>query len=55
MWDTSRIDKNGSPYCYRITRAIPANRPVKVSALCVHESLQLMAVGFVDGSAILYR
>nr|XP_023025769.1 vacuolar protein sorting-associated protein 11 homolog [Leptinotarsa decemlineata] len=55
VWDTSRLDKNGSPYCHRITRAMPANKPVLTSALCVHEDLQLMAVGFVDGSLILYR
>ncbi|CAG9857975.1 unnamed protein product [Phyllotreta striolata] len=55
VWDTSRLDKNGSPYCYRITRALPGNRPVQVSALCVHDNLQLMAVGFIDGSLIIYR
>lgn len=55
VWDTSRYDKNGMPYCHRITRAIPGNRPVNASALCVQESLQLMAVGFVDGSLLLYR
>ncbi|CAH1116293.1 unnamed protein product [Phaedon cochleariae] len=55
VWDTSRLDKNGVPYCYRITRAIPGNRPVQSSALCVHEGLQLLAVGFIDGSLTLYR
>ncbi|KAG5888950.1 hypothetical protein JTB14_012209 [Gonioctena quinquepunctata] len=55
VWDTSRLDKNGSPYCYRITRAMPGNKPVLCSALCVHEGLQLMAIGFVDGSLVIYR
>lgn len=55
VWDTSRLDRNGSPYCCRITRAVPANRAVQVSVLCVHDALQLMAVGFVDGSLLLYR
>ncbi|CAH0563845.1 unnamed protein product [Brassicogethes aeneus] len=55
VWDTSRLDKNGTPYCCRITRALPGNRAVQASVLCVHDSLQLMAVGFVDGSLVLYR
>ncbi|XP_017782805.1 PREDICTED: vacuolar protein sorting-associated protein 11 homolog [Nicrophorus vespilloides] len=55
VWDTGRPDKSGSPYCTRITRAIPNNRAVQVSALCVHDNMQMMAVGFVDGSLILYR
>lgn len=55
VWDTSRLDKNGCPYCYRITRAIPGNRPVQASTLCVHDNLQMMAVGFIDGSLIIYR
>ncbi|KAJ8916872.1 hypothetical protein NQ315_005879 [Exocentrus adspersus] len=55
VWDTSRIDKSGTPYCHRITRAISGNKVIQVSALCVHDGLQLMAIGFVDGSLIIYR
>ncbi|XP_045478377.1 vacuolar protein sorting-associated protein 11 homolog [Harmonia axyridis] len=55
IWDTSRLDKNGFPHCFRVSRALPGNRPVQVSALCVHENLQLMALGFIDGSLMLYR
>ncbi|GLV44930.1 Vacuolar protein sorting 11 [Carabus blaptoides fortunei] len=55
VWDTSRLDRQGSPVCVRITRTIPQNRPVEACCLCVHDGLQLLAVGFVDGSLILYR
>lgn len=55
VWDVSRLDKNGVPFCYRITRILPNNKPLSVSAICVDEGLQLMAVGFVDGSVLLYR
>lgn len=55
MWDTSRLDRQGSPVCVRITRTIPQNRPVEACCLCVHDGLQLLAVGFVDGSLILYH
>ncbi|XP_030768032.1 vacuolar protein sorting-associated protein 11 homolog [Sitophilus oryzae] len=55
VWDTSRLDKNGVPFCFRVTRAVAGSKAVKVSVLAVHENLQLMAVGFVDGSFILYR
>ncbi|XP_076269344.1 vacuolar protein sorting 11 isoform X2 [Rhynchophorus ferrugineus] len=55
VWDTSRLDKNNSPFCYRVTRALADNRPVQVSVLAVHDSSQFMAIGFVDGSLVLYR
>lgn len=55
VWDTSRHDKAGTPFCHRISRAIPGNRPVNATTICVHEDLQLLAVGFTDGSLILYR
>lgn len=55
VWNTSRIDKNGMPYCFRVSRALPGNRAVQVTALCVHENAQLMVVGFIDGSLVLYR
>lgn len=55
VWDTSRNDKNGTPFCHRITRAIPGNKPVNASTICVHETLQLLAIGFEDGSLLLYR
>lgn len=55
IWDTGRLDKNASPHCFRVSRTLPGNRPVQVSALCVHENAQLMALGFIDGSLMLYR
>ncbi|KAK5641973.1 hypothetical protein RI129_010520 [Pyrocoelia pectoralis] len=54
VWNTNR-NKHGVPHCCRISRAIPGNKPVAATALCVHEGLQVMAVGFVDGSLVLYR
>ncbi|GJQ72175.1 hypothetical protein Trydic_g3267 [Trypoxylus dichotomus] len=55
VWDTSQCEKSETPFCSRITRAIPNSRAVQANALCVHENLQLLAVGFVDGSLLLYR
>ncbi|XP_018335224.1 vacuolar protein sorting-associated protein 11 homolog [Agrilus planipennis] len=55
VWNTTRFDKNGIPYCCRVSRAIPGVNPVAVTTLCVHEELQLMAIGFMDGSLNLYR
>ncbi|KAK4874130.1 hypothetical protein RN001_013490 [Aquatica leii] len=54
VWNTKR-DKNGVPHCCRVSRTLPGNKPVAATALCVHEGLQLMAVGFADGSLLLYR
>lgn len=55
VWNLAKKDKQGFPTCVRISRAIPSYRAVPVSSLCVHSSLTLMAVGFEDGSIMLYR
>ncbi|XP_050309231.1 vacuolar protein sorting-associated protein 11 homolog isoform X2 [Anthonomus grandis grandis] len=55
VWDTSKFDKNGMPFCQRVTRVLAGTRPVEVNCLTVHDNLQLMAVGFIDGSLVLYR
>ncbi|KAJ8686405.1 hypothetical protein QAD02_022199 [Eretmocerus hayati] len=55
VWNLAKRDKQGSPTCVRTSRAIPSYKAVPASALCVHSSLTLMAVGFEDGSIMLYR
>lgn len=55
VWDTNKLDRQGLPVCVRMSRTIPQNRPVEACTMCVHDGLQLLAVGFVDGSLILYR
>ncbi|KAK3910483.1 Vacuolar protein sorting-associated protein 11-like protein [Frankliniella fusca] len=55
VWNLEKLDKLGIPMCVRISRTIPNNRPTPASTLCVHENLNLMAVGFTDGSILLYR
>ncbi|XP_012278294.1 vacuolar protein sorting-associated protein 11 homolog isoform X2 [Orussus abietinus] len=55
VWNLAKPDKQGIPTCIRITRAIPSYRAVPPTALCVHANLTIMAVGFEDGSIMLYR
>ncbi|XP_046814687.1 vacuolar protein sorting-associated protein 11 homolog [Vespa crabro] len=55
VWNLAKPDKQGNPTCVRITRAIPSYKAFPATALCVHTSLSLMAVGFGDGSIMLYR
>ncbi|XP_024946618.1 vacuolar protein sorting-associated protein 11 homolog isoform X2 [Cephus cinctus] len=55
VWNLAKPDKQGNPTCVRISRAVPGYRAVQATALCVHSSLTLMAVGFGDGSIMLYR
>lgn len=55
VWNLAKPDKQGNPICVRISRAIPSYRAVPVTTLHVHTSLSLMAVGFGDGSIMLYR
>ncbi|XP_034252535.1 vacuolar protein sorting-associated protein 11 homolog [Thrips palmi] len=55
VWNLEKLDKQDLPMCVRISRTIPNTRPTPVSVLSVHENLNLMAVGFTDGSILLYR
>ncbi|XP_076626733.1 vacuolar protein sorting 11 [Colletes latitarsis] len=55
VWNLTKLDKHGNPTCIRISRAIPGYRAVPATALYVHSNLTLMAVGFGDGSIMLYR
>jgi len=55
VWNLAKPDKQGNPTCVRISRAVPSYRAVPATALCVHSSLTLMAIGFGDGSIMLYR
>ncbi|XP_012139382.1 vacuolar protein sorting 11 isoform X2 [Megachile rotundata] len=55
VWNLAKPDKQGNPTCVRISRAIPSYRAVPATTLCVHTSLNLMAIGFGDGSIMLYR
>ncbi|XP_017759291.1 PREDICTED: vacuolar protein sorting-associated protein 11 homolog [Eufriesea mexicana] len=55
VWNVAKLDKQGNPTCVCISRAIPSYRAVPATTLCVHTSLTLMAVGFEDGSIMLYR
>jgi hypothetical protein len=50
-----KLDKQGHPVCLRISRAIPNNKAIPATALSVYDNLNLMAVGFSDGSILLYR
>ncbi|XP_034943521.1 vacuolar protein sorting-associated protein 11 homolog [Chelonus insularis] len=55
VWNFAKLDKQENPTCVRISRAIPSFRAVPATCLCIHPSLTLMAVGFSDGSIMLYR
>lgn len=56
VWNLDKLDKSGNPMATRITRALPGNgRPSPVTALTVSENLNLMAIGFLDGSVTVYR
>ncbi|XP_043279403.1 vacuolar protein sorting-associated protein 11 homolog [Venturia canescens] len=55
VWNFGKLDKHENPTCVRISRAIPSYRAIPATSLCVHPSMTLMAVGFGDGSIMLYR
>lgn len=55
VWNFGKLDKQNNPICVRTSRAVPSFRAVMATTLCVHQSLTLMAIGFADGSIMLYR
>lgn len=56
VWNLDKKDKFGAPFCSRVQPTIPQdNVPSHVTSFVVHENLALMAVGFEQGSCILYK
>lgn len=55
VWHIERFDKNGIPLCLRISRASIPNKAVVPSCIAITDNLFYMAIGFVDGSILLYR
>lgn len=55
VWNMEKLDKNGNPVCVRVTRLSPGHKAVQPSCICVHEGMNLFAVGFQDGSILLFR
>ncbi|KAK9507651.1 hypothetical protein O3M35_007461 [Rhynocoris fuscipes] len=55
VWHVEKFDKNGSPVCLRVSRASLPNKAVIPSCLAITDNLSMMAVGFTDGSILLYR
>lgn len=55
VWNVEKLDRQGHPTCVRISRAYVPNKAVSTSCLCLNDTLTLMAVGFIDGSVIIYR
>lgn len=62
VWNTEKLDKNETPTCLRVTRLSSilsklssSSKCIHPSCLCIHEGANLLAVGFVDGSILLFR
>ncbi|XKL60972.1 hypothetical protein PGB90_008029 [Kerria lacca] len=55
IWDVEKRDRQGNPVCLKSFRTSPTNKPIPASSLCISDSSNLMAIGFVNGAIILYR
>ncbi|KAJ7583306.1 hypothetical protein C8J56DRAFT_830557 [Mycena floridula] len=56
IWDLKVKDKKtGGPHLLRSSKISVANRPHPVSTLALSATLSHLAIGFTDGSVILYR
>uniref|UniRef100_T1ISE0 Vacuolar protein sorting-associated protein 11 homolog n=1 Tax=Strigamia maritima TaxID=126957 RepID=T1ISE0_STRMM len=55
IWNFDKCDKNGLPLCTRSVTALPGNKETPATALAVHENMNFMALGYDNGSVLLFR
>ena len=56
VYNLDNTNKQGVPFCSRVQKAVPEdNNPSYVSCFAVHESLSAMAVGFDQGSCMVFK
>ncbi|XP_023235262.1 vacuolar protein sorting-associated protein 11 homolog [Centruroides sculpturatus] len=55
IWNLEKTDRTGKPACLRTIRIQVGSTPVPVTALAVHENLNLMAVGLDQGRIIIFK
>lgn len=56
LWDLDRTDKLNQPICIRVIRANSGfTQPTSVTCIECNETLTIMAVGYEDGSVVLYH
>eukprot|EP00918_Siedleckia_nematoides_P018931 GHVU01040411.1.p1 GENE.GHVU01040411.1~~GHVU01040411.1.p1 ORF type:complete len:904 (-),score=100.20 GHVU01040411.1:521-3232(-) len=54
VWNMEKIDRHGNPSCVR-SFSVAQARPSQVTCIAVHENLNYLAVGFDNGSVVLYK
>ena len=56
VWNFDKRTKEGNPTLARTIRAVAPNRPQSsVMAITAHENMTMIAVGFKDGTVLLFR
>ena len=63
IWASDRQDHLGNPSCLRVINPDPrppshaqrGHPPPLLNAMAIHTNMSLMALGFSDGSVMLYR
>ena len=55
VWNFDKPDRNGNATCVRLFRALAGHKALHVTCLAVHENLTQLAIGFEDGTIILYK
>ncbi|EIW86132.1 hypothetical protein CONPUDRAFT_114267 [Coniophora puteana RWD-64-598 SS2] len=56
VWELAKIDqRTGAPNLLRSTKVQPGNRPHPVSSIALSSSMSYLALGFGDGTVLLYR
>lgn len=55
VWNFDKLDRAGLPTCVRLFRALVGNKVLHVTCIAVHENFCQLAIGFEDGSIIVYK
>ncbi|KAH7890168.1 hypothetical protein F5I97DRAFT_645537 [Phlebopus sp. FC_14] len=56
IWDLDKVDKKtGGPVLLRSAKVQPSGKPHPVTSLALTPTLSFLAIGFADGSVVLYR
>lgn len=54
VWNMDKMDRHGNPNCVR-SFSVAQARASSVTCIAVHENLNYLAVGFENGSVVLYK
>ena len=55
VWNYDKLDRAGNATCVRLFRALAGSEALNVTCISVHENLSQLAIGFENGTILLYK